>query len=108
MRLTLILPFALAGALAAPAMAQNTGSLTEIDNTNVVSPDGTNIGEVEGVLIDDSGAVAAVAVELKDGFLSMGGDQEVIFSLDQLSFQNGNYTTDMTSDEIKGLPTRND
>src|SRR5699024_7965062 len=92
-RLTPIIPLALAGALAVPAAAQtvDTNSLREISDIDLVSSDGERIGEVEDALIDASGMPVAVSVEINDGFLNLG-DEDVILMVDQLTFENGQYT----------------
>ena len=91
--------------MASVAIAQtaDVASYTDIDDIDVVGSDGGKIGEVETVLIDDAGKPVAVVVEINDGFLNIG-DSDVVMQVDSLTWENGRYTTSMTSDEIGGLP----
>lgn len=78
----------------------------KLDDMNIVTPTGDKIGEVEGVLIDASGEVAAVAVEV-GGFLGIG-DEDVISQLDQLRLENNQLVTTLTKEQIEALPKWDD
>ena len=95
--------------LAGVAVAQTTdvSSYNDIDDVDVIGSDGSKIGEVETVLVDDGGMPVAMVVEVNDGFLDLG-DSDVVMLMDTLTWENGQYTTTMTSDEIQGLPTWDD
>lgn len=104
----MMVPLTLAGAVALPASAQTDAqSLREINDIDVVSQDGERIGEIEDVLIDETGKPVAVAVDIGRNFLDIG-DKDAIFTMDQLSFENGRYVTGLTSAEIEALPRYND
>ncbi len=85
--------------------AATTGYL-ELDDMNVVTPNGDKIGDVEEVLMDMSGNVVAVTVEA-GGFLGVG-DDEVIIALDQLRLENEQLVTTMTKEQIEALPKWDD
>ena len=91
----------------ATAQTADTPNYTDIDEIDVVGSDGGKIGEVETVLVDDAGMPVAMVVEVDDGFLDLG-DSDVIMQLDALTWQDGQYTTTMTSNEISGLPQWDD
>ena len=109
MLVTRLLPLVLAGAMVAPAAAQtlDMSALRDIDEIDIVGSDGSKIGEIEDVLIDQSGQPVAVTVDFQDGFLDLG-DDDVILTMDQLTFENGSFATSLTEQEIEGLPRRND
>jgi sporulation protein YlmC with PRC-barrel domain len=85
--------------------AEATGYL-ELDDMDVVTPNGDKIGEVEEVLMDTSGQVVAVAVEV-GGFLGIG-DNDVIIRLDQLRLQDSQLVTTLTKEQIEALPKWDD
>ena len=91
---------------AASAQGVDTSSLHSVDDANVMGPDGDKIGEVEEILVDDSGSPVAAVIEA-GGFLDIG-DEDIVVSLDELTFENGDYTTSMTEEELEELPTRDD
>jgi len=104
----MIIPLALAGAVALPASAQTDfKSLREINDIDVVAANGERVGEVEEVLIDQSGTPVAVSVDLDSGFLDLD-DDDVIFAIDQLSFENGRFVTSLTEAEVEALPRYDD
>src|SRR5690625_4979458 len=104
----MMIPLALAGAMALPASAQTDfQSLREINDIDVVSQDGEQIGEIEDVLIDETGKPVAVAVDLDTGFLDLG-DDDVIVSIDDLTYENGRYITNLTADQVEALPRYDD
>lgn len=110
MRITSVLSLALAAGLAAPAAAQtllDVASLREIDDAEIRSADGTQIGELEDVLVDSNGKPVAVTVEVRKGFLDLS-DDEVVFSFDQLTYENGDYITSLSATEIEALPRYDD
>jgi NADH dehydrogenase/NADH:ubiquinone oxidoreductase subunit G len=80
-------------------------ALTEIAEADVVTADGTEVGEIEDVLIDASGNVV-VSVEVED-FLGIGGE-DVIFALSELTYQDGNFVTALDKAEIGSLPRYED
>ena len=74
--------------------------------TDVYNSDHDKIGEVEEILVDDSGSPVAAVIEA-GGFLDIG-DEDIVVSLDELTFENGDYTTSMTEEELEELPTWDD
>ncbi|PJK27795.1 hypothetical protein CVT23_20155 [Minwuia thermotolerans] len=74
----------------------------EIDDMDVVDVNGHEIGEIERALVDRSGQVSALVVEV-GGFLGMG-DREVIMSLEKLEYARGDYMTRLPKAEIENLP----
>jgi len=95
--------------LANVAIAQtaDVSSYTDIDDIDVVGSDSNKIGEVETVLVDDTGMPVAMVVEVNDGFLDLG-DSDVIMQMNELTWEDGRYTTTMTSEDISGLPIWDD
>ena len=73
---------------------------------DALGADWNEIGEIEEVLINASGEVVAVTVEA-GGFLDIG-DEEIVFTMDMLSFEGGQYVTDMAATDIEGLPRYDD
>ncbi len=95
--------------LATAASAQSiidTESLTSIDDIDVSTVGGENVGEIETALIGPDGSLVAMVVEA-GGFLGLG-DEERILPIERLVFENGTYTTDLTAEEIEALPTWDD
>ena len=105
MRLTQLLPLALAGAIATPALAQQVELqlLREITDAKLLAATGAAVGEIEKVLIDESGRPVAVTVEVDDDFVDLG-EQDRVFLLEHMTYQNGNYVTSLTPAEIEALP----
>ena len=93
-----------------PSTAQSTAAeatgYLELGDMDVVTPNGDKIGEVEEVLMDTSGQVVAVAVEV-GGFLGIG-DDDVIIRLDQLRLQDNQFVTTLTKEQIEALPKWDD
>lgn len=98
--LTSVLESLPAGAWAQAAL--DMGALAAIDDAEVVTTDGTEVGEIDDVLIDPAGTPMAVVVEV-DGLLGVD-DQDVVFALSELTFAEGNYITALSETEIEGLP----
>ena len=109
MRPTKLLPLALACAIAAPALAQivDVQLLRDITDAKLLATNGVEIGEIEDVLIDESGAPIAITVEVDDDFVDLD-QEERVFLLDQLLYQAGNYVTALTPAEIETLPPYGD
>lgn len=110
MRTTPLLTLAIAGLAAAPALAQtllDVGSLRALDDAEVIGANGDEIGEIEEVLVDATGRPVAVSIDVDDGFLGLG-DEEIVFSFEQLTWENGAYRTALTEAEIEALPRYDD
>ena len=98
---------ALAAPFAVPAQTiVDAGNLQAIDEIDVVTADGEDLGEVESVLIDAAGNPAAVSVEV-GGFLGVGEDERII-PMDRLTYQDGNYLITITREEVETLPEWDD
>lgn len=78
----------------------------ELDGKNVVDAGGDKIGEIEGVLADDAGSVAAFILET-GGFLGLG-DRDVIVPIGQLQYNGERFTTTLDRESLRGLPTWDD
>ncbi len=103
----LILPaIALSFASAAGAQSVDVASLTSIDDIDVMTVAGENVGEIETALIGPDGSLVAVVVEA-GGFLGIG-DEERVLPIERLVFEDGDYTTDLTAEEVEALPTWDD
>ena len=102
---------ALAAALALPIAAPaqtiiDATALRDIEEIEVVTADGEDLGEVENVLVDATGNPVAVSVEV-GGFLGVGDDDRII-PMDRLTFQDGNYLITITREEVETLPEWDD
>ncbi|MBU2961255.1 PRC-barrel domain-containing protein [Citreicella sp. C3M06] len=91
---------------AATAQGLNVDLLRSVDDIDIIGPDGNQVGEVEDILIDADGAPVAAVIEV-GGWLDIG-DEDVVISLSELTYQNGAYTTTMTSDMLETLPKWDD
>ena len=116
----------LAALLAVPAIAQETTapksdsatvekttnysgqiSASELLNENVVNDANEKVGDINDVLIDSKGKVAAVIVGV-GGFLGMG-EKDVALTFDQLSFATDNndpliVKTNATKESLQTAP----
>lgn len=78
----------------------------EIEDMDIVGPDGSEIGEVDEVLVNASGQATAVAAEV-GGFLGVG-EKEVIIPLSQLQLSGEDLATAMTKEQLQALPEWDD
>lgn len=100
---------ALSLALPVGAAAQtmlDVGTLTEMEDIDVTTVGGDDLGEIEAVLVDTAGNPVAVAVEV-GGFLGIG-DSDRVIPMDRLTWQEGSYTIDITEAEVEELPEWDD
>ena len=79
-------------------------TLRDMDDIDVYLADGTEVGDIEEVLIDQTGAIVAVKVDLEDRF----GDRDVVFPIANLVYESGRYVTELTQADIEALPRYND
>ena len=113
----LITVAALAPLMAFPVFAQDNGaartqtmsahiSASALLDENVVNAANESIGDVNDVMLDKNGKVAAIIVGV-GGFLGMG-EKDVALSFDQLKFtNNGNdlvVTSDATKETLQAAP----
>lgn len=76
-------------------------SVDQIEDMDVYTADGEEIGEVEEVLGTAQDAATAIALEV-GGFLGVG-EREVIVPIDQVTLQEDRLVVDMTEEEIEAL-----
>lgn len=81
-------------------------SIDDLEDMDVFTPAGEEIGEVDEVLVDAAGNVVAVAIEA-GGFLGMG-DKRVVVGLDRLRLENQRLVTEMTKEQLEALPEWDD
>jgi len=83
-------------------------TVDELEDMDIIGPDGEEIGEIEDVLVDPQGDIVAVSAKL-GGVLGVG-DREVVLRLDQLGLEQGrrNVVVSMTRAEIDALPVWDD
>jgi sporulation protein YlmC with PRC-barrel domain len=109
---------AMAPLMAFPAVAQDNGaaartqtmsdqiSASALLNENVVNSANESIGDVNDVMLDKDGKVAAVIVGV-GGFLGLG-EKDVALTFDQLKFtNNGNdlvVTSNATKESLQAAP----
>ena len=77
-------------------------TIDQIEDMDLRSGDGEEIGEVDEVLIDAAGQPVAVTLEV-GGFLGVG-DREVVLGLDQLKLLDDQFVTDADKATIEALP----
>jgi PRC-barrel domain len=77
-------------------------SVDDIEDMDLKTQAGDEIGEVEEVLVDGDGQPVAVAVEV-GGFLGMG-DHQAVVGLDQLTVMDDDLVTSLDKDAIEALP----
>jgi hypothetical protein len=77
-------------------------TVDDLEDMNLESAAGDDIGEVEEVLTDGTGQPVAVAVEV-GGFLGIG-EREVVFPLDQLQLVDDGLVTSADRATIEALP----
>ena len=77
-------------------------SVDDIEDMDLKSAGGDDIGEVEEVLTDASGEPAAVTVEV-GGFLGIG-EREVVLGLDQLELMDDHFVTTADKAALEAMP----
>ena len=103
------LPAALIALLPVAAAAQSVvdvAALTALEDIDVVTAGGDEVGDVEDALIGDNGSIVALVVEV-GGFIDIGGEDRVV-PMDRLTFRNGDFVTDLTAQEAEALPEWDD
>lgn len=81
-------------------------TVDDLDDMDVYGADGEEVGDVEEVLINASGEVVGITVEV-GGFLGIG-EKEVIVPLSDLNYVNGQLVTALTADALELLPEWDD
>ncbi len=80
-------------------------SSTELEDMNILSNEGEEMGEVEKVLVDGNGQPVAITAEI-GGFLGVG-EKIVVIGLDRLELRGDeepDVATTHTKEELQGLP----
>ncbi|MDQ2105276.1 PRC-barrel domain-containing protein [Azospirillum sp. C340-1] len=86
-----------------PSLKRTVGQLDDMD---VLGPDGRKVGEVEEVLMDASGQPVALVVDVEHG---VGiGDKEIIVGLDQVRDDGRTLTTTLSNAQLGALPVWDD
>ncbi|NDW05803.1 PRC-barrel domain-containing protein [Jiella pacifica] len=75
----------------------------QVDDMDVVGPNGEAVGEVDDVLGDANGNAKAISVEV-GGFLGIG-EKTIILMLDDVSLDMGRIKTALTKEQIEKLPS---
>ena len=79
-------------------------SSTELEDMNLLSHTGEEIGEVENVLVDEDGQPVAITAEI-GGFLGVG-QKTVVIGFDRLQLKGEDepdLATTLTKEEMQGL-----
>ena len=84
-------------------------SSDDVDGTDVYGNDGAHIGTIDHLMIDKQAGRVAYAVMGFGGFLGLGEDHHPVpwGKLRYDTSRNG-FVTDITEQEVKGAPARND
>jgi hypothetical protein len=88
-------------------MAAGQISVSKLLNESILNQANESIGDINDVILDNSGKVAAVVVGV-GGFLGMG-EKDVALSFDQLTFVTDNdgdltVTTNATKESLQAAP----
>jgi sporulation protein YlmC with PRC-barrel domain len=81
-------------------------SVEDIEDLDLYTQDGEEIGEIEEVLVDADGQVRALTVEV-GGFLGIG-DREAIIEIDRLDRVDDQFQTSYTKEQLEQLPEWDD
>ena len=84
-------------------VAQLNLMVDQVEEMDVVGPNGEPVGEVDDVLGDANGNATAITVEV-GGFLGIG-EKTVILMLDEVSLDMGRIKTALTKEQIEELPS---
>jgi hypothetical protein len=79
-------------------------SSTELEDMNILSDEGEEMGEVEKVLVDGDGWPVAITAEV-GGFLGVG-EKIVVIGFDRLELRGDeepDVATTLTKDELQGM-----
>ena len=83
-------------------------TVDELEDMDIIGPDGEEIGEVRDVLVNQQGNIVAMSAEL-GGVLGVGS-REVVLRLDQVGLEQNrrNLVISMTREELEALPVWDD
>lgn len=77
-------------------------TVDEIEDMDLYTEDGEEVGEIEEVLMDGEGRIVALSAEV-GGFLGVG-EKDVVLQFDQVQFQNDRFIVSMTKEQLEMLP----
>lgn len=82
-------------------------SSSDVTGTAVYSPHGDHVGDIDHVMIDKQSGRIGYAVMGFGGFLGIGADHvPVPWSKLRYDTRQGGYVTDITREQLEGLPER--
>lgn len=81
-------------------------SVDDVDDMEIYSANGDEIGDVEEVLMDADGKMVALVAEV-GGFLGIG-EREVMLRFDQVEQRGDDLVVDMTEEQVEQLPEWDD
>ena len=82
---------------------------TEVNGTRVYGREGTHVGDIDHLIIDKKSGKIVYAIMSFGGFLGLGEEYHPI-PWAALSYDTGKagFVTDITEDQLKSAPPRND
>tara|TARA_R100000789_G_scaffold41404_2_gene42938 strand:+ start:1759 stop:2202 length:444 start_codon:yes stop_codon:yes gene_type:complete len=82
-------------------------SSSDVNGTEVYSPDGTNVGTIDHLMIDKQSGKVAYAVMAFGGFLGIGEDHRPV-PWGKLNYDTnkGGFVSDITPEEVQSAPDR--
>ncbi|TYB88563.1 PRC-barrel domain-containing protein [Oceaniovalibus sp. ACAM 378] len=84
-------------------------SSSDVNGTAVYSPSGDHIGEIDHLMIDKVSGKIGYAVMGFGGFLGIGEDHMAIpWAKLHYDRDRGGYVSDITKEQVEGLPLRED
>ena len=84
-------------------------SSDDVNGTEVYSPNGDHLGEIDHLMIDKQSGQIAYAVMTFGGFLGLGeGEHPVPWKKLSYDTNLGGFVTDITSEQLTGAPSLSD
>lgn len=87
---------------AGPKDARDASYLRSVEDTDLLNAEGDVIGEVEEILVNGDGAPAGVRVELDQSWFNLS-DNDVSIPMEALHWENGQYVSKMTKEQLEKL-----
>ncbi|WP_222182278.1 PRC-barrel domain-containing protein [Geminicoccus harenae] len=81
-------------------------TVDEVEDLDLVGPNGESIGEIDDVLMTPEGQVTAVSAEV-GGFLGIN-EKDVVIEIDQLTRGENGLVTNLTKEQLEALPDWDD
>ena len=84
-------------------------SSSDVNGTEVYSPSGEHLGQIDHLMIDKQSGQIAYAVMTFGGFLGIGADEHPV-PWKKLTYDTnlGGFVTDITAAQLTGAPQRSD